>query len=86
MSGSNLERLIIFIYHQNKLKNCTQPLKGKAITVIFDPIQIQNNGSGVFGNISGKGKGDVSDVLHTAGNASKSIDLGVARKHTPAAK
>ena len=63
--------------------------KGKAITVIFDPIQIQNHGSGVFGNISGKGckgKGVVSDVLHTAGNVSKSIGLGVARKHTPAAK
>jgi hypothetical protein len=58
--------------------------KGKAITVIFDPIQIQNHGSGVFGNISGKGV--VSDVLHTAGNVSKSIGLGVARKHTPAAK
>ena len=60
--------------------------KGKAITVVFDPIQIQNHGSGVFGNIStkskAKGKGVVSDVLHTAGNVSKSVGLGVARKHT----
>ena len=60
--------------------------KGKAITVVFDPIQIQNHGSGVFGNIStkskAKGKGVVSDVLHTAGNVSKSVGFGVARKHT----
>jgi hypothetical protein len=60
--------------------------KGKAITVVFDPIQIQNHGSGVFGNIStkskAKGKGVVSDVLHTAGNVSNSVGLGVARKHT----
>ncbi len=43
--------------------------KGKAITVVFDPIQIQNHGSGVFGNISGKcGKVVVGDVFHTAGN------------------
>ena len=42
--------------------------KGKAITVVFDPIQIQNHWSSVFGNISGKcgdkgckGKGVVSD-------------------------
>ena len=67
--------------------------KGKAITVVFDPIQIQNHGSGVFGNISGKcgskgckGKGVVSDVFHTAGNVSKAIGLGVARKHTSAPK
>ena len=61
--------------------------KGKAITVVFDPIQIQNHGSGVFGNISGKcGKGIVSDVLHTTGNVAKSIGLCIARKHTPAAK
>jgi hypothetical protein len=64
--------------------------KGKAITVVFDPIQIQNHGSGVFGNISGKskakGKGVVSDIFHTAGNVSKTVGLGVARKHTPAAK
>ena len=64
--------------------------KGKAITVVFDPIQIQNHGSGVFGNIStkskAKGKGVVSDVLHTAGNVSKSVGLGVARKHTTTPK
>ena len=64
--------------------------KGKAITVVFDPIQIQNHGSGVFGNISTKrkssGKGVVSDVLHTAGNVSKSVGLGVARKHTTTPK
>ena len=65
----------------------TSAKKGKAITVVFDPIQIQNHGSGVFGNISGKcGKGVVSDVLHTTGDVAKSVGLGVARKHTPAAK
>jgi len=61
--------------------------KGKAITVVFDPIQILNHGSGVFGNISGKcGKGVVSDVLNTASKVSKSIGLGVARKHSTVAK
>lgn len=58
--------------------------KGKAITVVFDPIQILNHGSGVFGNISGKGV--VSDVLNTASKVSKSIGLGVARKHSTVAK
>lgn len=58
--------------------------KGKAITVTFDPIQILNHGSGVFGNISGKGV--VSDVLNTASKVSKSIGLGVARKHSTVAK
>ena len=57
---------------------------GKAITVTFDPIQILNHGSGVFGNISGKGV--VSDVLNTASKVSKSIGLGVARKHSTVAK
>ena len=50
----NLELPTIFIYHQNKLKiTCPAPLKkGKAITGVFDPIQIQNHGMGVFGDIS----------------------------------
>jgi hypothetical protein len=32
------------------------------------------------------GKGVVSDVLHTAGNVSKLVGLGVARKHITAPK
>ena len=64
--------------------------KGKAITVIFDPIQIQNHGTGVFGNISTQskccGKGVVSDALQLASNISEKVGLGVARKHTTAPK
>ncbi len=64
--------------------------KGKAYTIVFDPYQIENHGSGVHGNICTKskcnGKGVVSDILHTAGNLSKSIGLGVAHKHTTAPK
>lgn len=60
--------------------------KGKAYTILFDPFQIEKHKAGIFGNIAVKGKksgkGVVSDVLHTAGNVSKSIGLGVARKHT----
>jgi hypothetical protein len=59
--------------------------KGKAYTILFDPFQIEKHKAGIFGDISVKGrksgKGVVSDVLHTAGNVSKSIGLGVARKH-----
>ena len=64
--------------------------KGKAYTILFDPYQVEKHGEGIYGNISTKskccGKGVVSDVLHTAGNVSKAVGLGVARKHTPAAK
>lgn len=68
--------------------------KGKAYTVLFDPYQIEKHSNGEYGNISIKskkskkstGEGLVSDVLHTAGNVSKSIGLGVARKHTTAPK
>ena len=61
--------------------------KGKAYTILFDPYQIEKHGSGVYGNISTKrGKGVVSDVLHTAGDVSKAVGLGVARKHTTTPK
>jgi hypothetical protein len=64
--------------------------KGKAYTILFDPFQIEKHGAGIYGNISTKskvkGKGVVSDVLHTAGNVSKSVGLGVARKHTTTPK
>ena len=64
--------------------------KGKAYTILFDPFQIEKHGAGIYGNIStkskAKGKGVVSDVLHTAGNVSKSVGLGVARKHTTTPK
>ena len=64
--------------------------KGKAYTILFDPYQIEKHGAGIYGNISTKskccGKGVVSEVLHTAGDVSKAVGLGVARKHTPAKK
>ena len=64
--------------------------KGKAYTILFDPYQIEQHGAGIYGNISTKskscGKGVVSDVLHTAGNVSQSVGLGVARKHTTTPK
>ncbi len=45
---------MIYIYHQNKLKKLhAAAKKRKARTVVFDPIQFKNHGSGVFGNISG---------------------------------
>lgn len=68
--------------------------KGKAYTVLFDPYQIEKHCCGVYGNICAKGKGCkssagegvVSDVFNTAGNVSKAIGLGCARKHTTAPK
>ncbi len=63
--------------------------KGKAYTVLFDPYQIEKHSNGQYGNICCKskcGKGLVSDVFNTAGNISKSVGLGVARKHTKAPK
>jgi hypothetical protein len=68
--------------------------KGKAYTVLFDPYQIEKHCCGVYGNISAKGKsckksagqGVVSDAFNTAGNITKVIGLGCARKHTTAPK
>ena len=63
--------------------------KGKAYTVLFDPYQIEKHSNGQYGNICCKskcGKGLVSDVFNTAGTISKSVGLGVARKHTTAPK
>jgi hypothetical protein len=64
--------------------------KGKAYTILFDPYQVEKHGAGIYGNISTKskccGKGVVSDVFHTAGDVSKAVGLGVARKHTAAPK
>lgn len=80
---------------QEQLKKLNSAFKkGKAYTVLFDPYQIEKHCNGTFGNICVKGKGCkksagegvVSDVLNTAGDITKTIGLGVARKHSTAPK
>jgi hypothetical protein len=81
----NHHNIHLSIQQLKKLNSASK--RGKASTVTFDPYQKEAHGSGVFGDIckkckgKGCGEGLVSDVLLTSGNVTKTIGLGVARKH-----